>query len=204
MGNAEYMGKSLQLEFTTWEVIMIAKVFAVSCLLASLAQAAPKADPQFLLPSPLALAPPALPANCKVENKEVTLKSCGPKTEKVCDTIEVKRIEVTYEKKCEEVKFKSCYGKREAEADPQFLYPGLVYHDCPEVTTERCSLVPTPNEVSTPVENCHLVYKVGCEDVTHEVPEVVCDPALGHPFRPSFLGAPVLPAAAPAEAEAVA
>merc|ERR1712025_215428 len=176
----------LQLEFTSWEVIMIVKI-ALFCLLASSAQAAPKpeADPKFLLPHPY-LAPPT----CKTELKDVTLKSCVPKPEKKCDEITLKQ--------CPHGVF---LKKREAEADPQFLlaHPYLAPKlECKDVKQQRCA----------------VVIEQACEEIVRQVPQVVCDPpaalpkvdlGAGHPFVPNFFNSPGAPAEeAPAEEAAEA
>merc|ERR1719468_414390 len=122
--------------------------------------------------------------------------------------------------------------KREAEADPQFLYPGagpVVHHPvtqvvkaaCQEVTTEHCVDVPIAVEKATPVETCHVVTKVDCAPQIHQIPKTVCEPAaietvevpapapaIAYAFpgavAPHVVAAPLAPAAVAAEPAAVA
>merc|ERR1712223_824070 len=172
------MGLSLQLEFTSWEVVMIAKV-ALLCLLASVAQAAPKpdADP-FYGAVPYGINPPV----CNVETEDFELQNCVPTAETMCNT----------------VTSNVCPGGvapgvlpviKKREADPQFFHAGIphhvapvaaatatvtVKHACHEVATEHCADVLIIKEVITPVETCHVVTKVACEPTVQKLPKTVC------------------------------
>merc|ERR1711997_1419586 len=188
------MGLSLQLEFTSWEVVMIAKV-ALLCLLASVAQAAPKpdADP-FYGVGPYAINPPV----CNVETEDFELQNCVPTAERTCSTADVASEEITYEKRCKTVTSNVCPGGigagvlpviKKREADPQFFHAGIphhvapvaaatatvtVKHACHEVATEHCADVPIVKEVITPVETCHVVTKVTCTPTVEKLAKTVC------------------------------
>merc|ERR1712036_147101 len=177
------MGLSLQLEFTSWEVVMIAKV-ALFCLLASAARAAPKpeADPHYGFGGygHLPINPP------------------------ICNTADVASEEITYEKRCKTVTSNVCPGGigapgvipaviKKREADPQFLAHGIAHHvpvaapiapatatvtvkhACHEVATEHCADVPIVKAVVTPVETCHVVTKVACTPTVQKLAKTVCE-----------------------------
>ena len=189
---------------------------AIFCLIGAVS-AAPKpeaeADPQFYAGHPFGhpyVAPvayaPVVPV-CTTVEEEIEVQTCAPRLENVCTTTDVTSQEITYEKKCKEVVDKQCtpgavavapagllLKKREAEAeaDPQFLAPGLGYglaphvalaspttavvkSACHEVVTEHCTNVPVPVETVTPVETCHTVTKVDCTPLVKKIPKVVCE-----------------------------
>merc|ERR1712039_693556 len=117
----------LQLETISWEVptkfSKMVKFFVASVLSLGLASAAPQV--------PLAAAPLALPLapNCKVEDVVIETQACTPRSETVCNTIDVTHQHVEYEQICEDVTSTHCPAapahliKREAdaEADPQYF-----------------------------------------------------------------------------------
>ena len=71
--------------------------FVASVLSLGLASAAPQV--------PLAAAPLALPLapNCKVEDVVIETQACTPRSETVCNTIDVTHQHVEYEQICEDV-----------------------------------------------------------------------------------------------------
>ena len=71
--------------------------FVASVLSLGLASAAPQV--------PLAAAPLALPLapNCKVEDVVIETQACTPRSETVCNTIDVNHQHVEYEQICEDV-----------------------------------------------------------------------------------------------------
>merc|ERR1711997_781063 len=117
----------LQLETISWEVptkfSKMVKFFVASVLSLGLASAAPQV--------PLAAAPLALPLapNCKVEDVVIETQACTPRSETVCNTIDVTHQHVEYEQICEDFTSTHCPAapahliKREAdaEADPQYF-----------------------------------------------------------------------------------
>merc|ERR1719510_2851459 len=174
---------------------MFAKV-AFFCLLAQAVQAVPKpeADPQFyqrparIGPGRIGVrVPPPLPhPDCKVETETKTIEHCRVVPEKLCETTDFKTIEVTHEKQCEEVVVEQCQPAflKKREADPQ-LFPGRhpldhprfyqdLAVDCRNVTRERCTLVPSQNEVTEPIERCRVEPKKECEEKEVEVEKLVC------------------------------
>merc|ERR1712088_854365 len=114
------MGASSQLEFYSWEEIMIAKITLVSMLVA-VALARPEADPYFYHHGVVGHVHPT----CEQGVDTLEVQSCAPRVDKICNTVDVVSEEITYEKRCKEVVSKTCSPvivKRSAEADPQFGY----------------------------------------------------------------------------------
>merc|ERR1712226_323930 len=194
----------LQLENYSWEVPLyfFGKMFKFIVTASCLAAAGLAAPQTPLLGAPLVRHAP----NCRIEQEVIAVQHCTPRTEQVCNTIDVE-----YEKICKEVTSTHCPSvpahliKREAdaEADPQWLagsYPfaapwsrvaaapvavaspvvapvvATVKHACHEVTTEHC--VDSPKAVSTtvPLEHCHVKQVVDCVPAEQTVPKTVCDP----------------------------
>merc|ERR1712223_1164693 len=166
----------LQLETISWEVptkfSKMVKFFVASVLSLGLASAAPQV--------PLAAAPLALPLapNCKVEDVVIETQACTPRSETVCNTIDVTHQHVEYEQICEDVTSTHCPAapahliKREAdaEADPQYF-------------------VESPKAVDNvvPLEHCHVKQVVDCVPASQTVPKTVCEPVetqhvAYHPF----------------------
>merc|ERR1711937_718588 len=199
----------LQLETISWEVptklSKMVKFFVASVLSLGLASAAPQV--------PLAAAPLALPLapNCKVEDVVIETQACTPRSETVCNTIDVTHQHVGYEQICEDVTSTHCPAapahliKREAdaEADPQY-FAGLGYaptavaapvapavttvkHACHEVTTQHCVDSPKAVDTVVPLEHCHVKQVVDCVPASQTVPKTVCEPVetqhvAYHPF----------------------
>merc|ERR1712012_900087 len=182
----------LQLETISWEVptkfSKMVKFFVASVLSLGLASAAPQV--------PLAAAPLALPLapNCKVEDVVIETQACTPRSETVCNTIDVTHQHVEYEQICEDVTSTHCPAapahliKREAdaEADPQyFAAPGYGYAGLGYAPTA----VDSPKAVDTvvPLEHCHVKQVVDCVPASQTVPKTVCEPVetkhvAYHPF----------------------
>merc|ERR1711963_629072 len=110
----------LQLETISWEVptkfSKMVKFFVASVLSLGLASAAPQV--------PLAAAPLALPLapNCKVEDVVIETQACTPRSETVCNTIDVTSTH------CPAAPAHLIKREADAEADPQyFAAPGYGY-----------------------------------------------------------------------------
>merc|ERR1711971_1199413 len=196
------MGASFQLEFYSWEQIMIAKITLVS-MLAAVALARPEADPYFYHHGVVGHVHPT----CEQGVDTLEVQTCAPRVDQVCVEEDVMSEEITYEKRCKEVVSKTCSPvivKRSAEAepeadpeaDPQF-WGGYGHHygyaaphvvalpelktktietPCAEHTTEHCVDVPIIKEVFTPVKTCHDVTKVDCTPADHNIAKVTCTP----------------------------
>merc|ERR1739841_502789 len=111
------MGASFQLEFYSWEEIMIAKITLVSMLVA-VALARPEADPYFYHHGVVGHVHPT----CEQGVDTLEVQSCAPRVDKICNTVDVVSEEITYEKRCKEVVSKTCSPvivKRSAEAEPE-------------------------------------------------------------------------------------
>merc|ERR1739844_706701 len=215
------MGASFQLEFYSWEEIMIAKITLVSMLVA-VALARPEADPYL---SSFGVVGHVHPT-CEQGVDTLEVQSCAPRVDKICNTADVVSEEITYEKRCKEVVSKTCSPvivKRSAEADPQFGYgyghfghygyaapvtyalPEIqtktIETPCAEHTSEHCVDVPIIKEIVTPVETCHDVTKVDCTPADHNIAKVTCTPGQ---TTVTDLAATygLVPAAAPAAVEA--
>merc|ERR1739844_855066 len=196
------MGASFQLEFYSWEQIMIAKITLVS-MLAAVAFARPEADPYFYHHGVVGHVHPT----CEHGVDTLEVQTCAPRVEKFCVTEDVISEEITYEKRCKDVVSKTCSPvivKRSAEADPEadpqfeygvwggyghhygyaapvtYTFPELktktIETPCAEHTTEHCVDVPITKEVITPVETCHDVTKVDCTPADHNIAKVTCTP----------------------------
>jgi len=185
--------------------------FVAASYLATLALAAPNADPQLVLDHhvgavtlpgaalPAAAHLPAvsaLPANCKIEYEEIETSQCTPKTNRVCDTKELRNEGVEYKRVCKDVVSTHCGGPAhhflaKREADAQFLggYAGhpivapaaatvtaTIKHECTEVTEKHCVDNPQKVENTVPVERCHVETFVDCEPVVQKIPKTVCEP----------------------------
>merc|ERR1739844_95535 len=217
------MGASFQLEFYSWEEIMIAKITLVSMLVA-VALARPEADPYFYHNGVVGHVHPT----CEQGVDTLEVQSCAPRVDKICNTVDVVSEEITYEKRCKEVVSKTCSpvivkrsAEAEPEADPQF-WGGYGHHygyaaphvvalpelktktietPCAEHTSEHCVDVPIIKEVKTPVKTCHDVTKVDCTPADHNIAKVTCTPGS---TTVTDLAATygLVPAAAPAAVEA--
>merc|ERR1719278_2525823 len=115
---------SFQLEFYSWEQIMIAKITLVS-MLAAVAFARPEADPYFYHHGVVGRVHPT----CEHGVDTLEVQTCNPRVDEVCVEEEVMSEEITYEKRCKEVVSKTCSpvivkrsAEAEPEADPQFGY----------------------------------------------------------------------------------
>merc|ERR1711994_493701 len=106
-------------------LLIMFKLFALSAF-ASVAMAAP--DPQVLVADghAIAAAAPVLPANCAIEYEVIPTKTCTPRAETVCDTIDIDHHHIEYSEVCKDVTSTHCgapyhHGlvRREAEADPE-------------------------------------------------------------------------------------
>merc|ERR1711935_1086670 len=122
------MGASFQLEFYSWEEIMIAKITLVS-MLAAVALARPEADPQFYHHGYHHGVVGHVHPTCEQGVDTLEVQSCAPRVDKICNTVDVVSEEITYEKRCKEVVSKTCSpiivkrsAEAEPEADPQFGY----------------------------------------------------------------------------------
>merc|ERR1711923_414200 len=222
------MGASFQLEFYSWEEIMIAKITLVS-MLADVALARPDPDPYFYHHGVVGHVHPT----CEHGVDTLEVQTCAPRVEKVCMTDDVMSQEITYEKRCKDVVSKTCSpiivkrsADAEPEADPQFYGHHYGHHfgyaapvtyalpelktktietPCAEHTSEHCVDVPIIKEVVTPVETCHDVTKVDCTAADHNIAKVTCTPGQTTvtDIAATYGLVPVAPAAAPAEAAPV-
>merc|ERR1712172_423494 len=200
------MGASFQLEFYSWEQIMIAKITLVS-MLAAVALARPEADPYFYHHGVVGHVHPT----CEQGVDTLEVQTCTPRVEQFCVTEDVMSQEITYEKRRKDVVSKTCSPvivkrsaeaepEAEAEADPQF-WGGYGHHygyarpvtytlpelktktietPCAEHTTEHCVDVPIIKEVFTPVETCHDVTKVDCTPGSTTVTDLAATYGLVH------------------------
>merc|ERR1712088_901714 len=198
------MGASFQLEFYSWEEIMIAKITLVSMLVA-VALARPEADPYFYHHGVVGHVHPT----CEQGVDTLEVQSCAPRVDKICNTVDVVSEEITYEKRCKEVVSKTCSPvivKRSADAAPvTYALPEIqtktIETPCAEHTSEHCVDVPIIKEIVTPVETCHDVTKVDCTPADHNIAKVTCTPGQ---TTVTDLAATygLVPAAAPAAVEA--
>jgi len=218
---------SFQLEFYSWEQIMIAKITLVS-MLAAVALARPEADPQFYHHGYHHGVVGHVHPTCEQGVDTLEVQSCAPRVDKICNTVDVVSEEITYEKRCKEVVSKTCSpiivkrsAEAEPEADPQFGYGHFGHYGyaapvtyalpeiqtktietpCAEHTSEHCVDVPIIKEIVTPVETCHDVTKVDCTPADHNIAKVTCTPGQ---TTVTDLAATygLVPAAAPAAVEA--
>merc|ERR1711881_221937 len=192
------MGASFQLEFYSWEEIMIAKITLVS-MLAAVALARPEADPYFFHHHGVV---GRVHPTCEQGVDTLEVQSCAPRVDKICNTVDVVSEEITYEKRCKDVVSKTCSpvivkrsaeAEPEAEADPQYwghhygyaapvtyalpeLKTKTIETPCAEHTSEHCVDVPIIKEIVTPVETCHDVTKVDCTPADHNIAKVTCTP----------------------------
>merc|ERR1712029_326256 len=131
---------------------------------------------------PLAAAPLALPLapNCKVEDVVIETQACTPRSETVCNTIDVTHQHVEYEQICGDVTSTHCPAapahliKREAdaEADPQyFAAPGYGYAGLGYAPTAVAA--PVAPAVTTVKHACHEVTTQHCVDSPKAVDTVV-------------------------------
>merc|ERR1712080_727001 len=97
------MGASFQLEFYSWEEIMIAKITLVS-MLAAVALARPEADPYFYHHGVVGHVHPT----CEQGVDTLAVQTCAPRVEKVCNTNDVVSEEIEYKKRCINVVNKHC------------------------------------------------------------------------------------------------
>merc|ERR1712149_134460 len=102
------MGASFQLEFYSWEEIMIAKITLVS-MLAAVALARPEAkaeaeaDPFFYHHGVVGHVAPT----CEHGADTLEVQTCAPRADEACTTADVVSEEITYEKRCKEVVLKT-------------------------------------------------------------------------------------------------
>merc|ERR1711899_332064 len=190
------MGASFQLEFYSWEEIMIAKITLVS-MLAAVALARPEADPYFYHHGVVGHVHPT----CEHGTDTLEVQTCAPRVDETCETTDVVSEEITYEKRCKNVVSKTCSpvivkrsadAEPEAEADPQYwghygyaaphvvalpeLQTKTIETPCAEHTTEHCVDVPIIKEIITPVKTCHQITKVDCTPADHTIAKVTCTP----------------------------
>merc|ERR1712109_61849 len=190
------MGASFQLEFYSWEEIMMGKITLVP-MLAAVALARPEADPYFYHHGVVGHVHP----ECEHGVDTLEVQSCAPRVAQDCTTADVVSEEITYEKRSKNVVSKTCSpvivkrsaeAEPEAEADPQYwghygyaaphvvalpeLKTKTIETPCAEHTTEHCVDVPVIKEVVTPVETCHDVTKVDCTAADHNIAKVTCTP----------------------------
>merc|ERR1711978_607942 len=144
------MGASFQLEFYSWEEIMIAKITLVS-MLAAVALARPEADPYFYHHGVVGHVHP----ECEHGVDTLEVQSCAPRVAQDCTTADVVSEEITYEKRCKEVVSKTCSpvivkrsAEAEPEADPQFYghfghygYGAPITYALPELKTRKLKLL---------------------------------------------------------------
>merc|ERR1712172_400826 len=205
------MGASFQLEFYSWEEIMIAKITLVS-MLAAVALARPEADPQFYHHGYHHGVVGHVHPTCEQGIDTLEVQSCAPRVDKICNTVDVVSEEITYEKRCKEVVSKTCSpvivkrsAEAEPEADPQFGYGHFghygyaapVTYALPEIQTKT---IETPCAEHTS-EHCVDVPKVDCTPADHNIAKVTCTPGQ---TTVTDLAATygLVPAAAPAAVEA--
>merc|ERR1712156_5132 len=191
------MGIFFQLEFYSWEEIMIAKITLVS-MLAAVALARPDPFHHFYHHGVVGRVHPT----CEHGVDTLEVQTCAPRVEKGCMTDDVMSQEITYEKRCKDVVSKTCSpiivkrsaeAEPEAEADPQYwghhygyaaphvvalpeIKTKTIETPCAEHTTEHCVDVPIIKEIITPVKTCHQVTKVDCTPADHSIAEVTCTP----------------------------
>jgi len=164
------------------------KLFALSAL-ASVAVAAP--DPQVLVADGVAAAHVApvvgaVPPNCAIEYESIPTKTCTPRAETVCDTIDIDHHVIEYSEICKDVTSKHCpapyhhglvkrEAEAEAEADPYFygLHGGYAH-----VAPVAAPAVAAPAAVATVKHGCHEVTAKHCvqspEAVNKPVPVERC------------------------------
>merc|ERR1712083_238479 len=142
---------SFQLEFNSWEEIMIAKITLVS-MLAAVAIARPEADPQFYHHGVVGHVHPT----CENGADVLPVQSCAPRTEDACVTSDVMSQEIIYVKKCQNVVSKTCApvivkrsaeAEPEAEADPQYFGYGGHYGYAAPVTYALPEIKPKPSRL---------------------------------------------------------
>merc|ERR1712020_531500 len=122
----------------------------------------------------------SLAPNCKVEVVVIETQACTPRSETVCNTIDVTHQHVEYEQICEDVTSTHCPAapahliKREAdaEADPQyFAAPGYGYAGLGYAPTAVAA--PVAPAVTTVKHACHEVTTQHCVDSPKAVDTVV-------------------------------
>merc|ERR1711935_580657 len=192
------MGASFQLEFYSWEQIMIAKITLVS-MLAAVALARPEADPQFYHHGYHHGVVGHVHPTCEHGVDTLGVQTCAPRVEKFCVTEDVVSEEITYEKRCKDVVSKTCSPiivkrsaeaepEAEAEADPQYGYgyggyghhygyAAPVTYTLPELKTKTietpCAEHTSEHCVDVPITKEVITPVETC----HEVTKVDCTPA---------------------------
>merc|ERR1712142_480628 len=188
----------LQLEPSSWEVrkpslleatqssiiCIMFKFVAISCFV-TLALGAPNADPQLLVDGIGAVTLPAAAhpsPNCRIEYDEIETQKCTPRTNRVCDTKELKREGVKYKQVCKDVVSKHCGGPPavaapaaahllfKREADAQLLHPyagGAAV--LPAAAVAAAHPVPASATVTTIKHECHEVTSKHCVDTPEKV-----------------------------------
>merc|ERR1712038_1578376 len=113
--------------------------------------------------------------NCRIEQEVIAVQQCTPRTEQVCNTIDVEHQNIEYEQICKEVTSTHCPSvpahliKREAdaEADPQWLagsYPfAAPWSRVAAAPVAVASPVVAP-AVATVKHACHEVTTEHCVD----------------------------------------
>merc|ERR1712172_255683 len=153
------MGAAFQLEFYSWEEIMIAKITLVS-MLAAVALARPEADPQFYHHGYHHGVAGHVHPTCEQGIDTLEVQSCAPRVDKICNTVDV------VSKTCSPIIVKRS-AEAEPEADPQFGYGHFGHYGyaapvtyalpeiqtktietpCAEHTSEHCVDVPIIKEI---------------------------------------------------------
>merc|ERR1712241_379393 len=190
------MGVSFQLEFYSWELIMIAKITLVT-MLASVALARPEAAPEAE-----AEADPyyyhgvvgRVHPTCEHGVDTLEVQTCVPRVDQVCITEDVPSEEITYEKRCKEVVSKTCSpvivkrsaeaepeAEAEAEADPYYYhhhgYAHPVTYTLPELKTKTIETPCTEHTSEHCVDVPIIKPVVTPVETCHDVTKVDCTPA---------------------------
>merc|ERR1711963_821190 len=138
--------------------------------------------------------------NCRIEQEVIAVQQCTPRTEQVCNTIDVEHQNIEYEQICKEVTSTHCPSvpahliKREAdaEADPQWFGAGYPFNYPRAVVAPTAVAAPVvAPTVATVKHACHEVTTVHCVPAEQTVPKTVCDPVetkhiAHHPFAYGF------------------
>lgn len=125
-----------------------------------------------------------LAPNCKVEDVVIETQACTPRSETVCNTIDVTHQHVEYEQICEDVTSTHCpaaparHIQRAPTAVAAPVAPAVttVKHACHEVTTQHCVDSPKAVDTVVPLEHCHVKQVVDCVPASQTVPKTVCEP----------------------------
>jgi len=134
-------------------------------------------------------AAPVVPSNCAIEYDAIPTKTCTPRAETVCDTIEIDHHVIEYNEVCQDVVSTHCpapyhhHGlyKREAEAEAEadpFFYGHGVHGYAHAHVAPVAHAVAAPAAVATVKHGCHEVTAKHCvqspESVNKPVPVERC------------------------------